>query len=100
MLVRALAADATKDGQNFSFFIGSGFGFLDKYVGGSEKRLKDLFDAAERHQPSIIFFDEFDVLAPVGEFFKMQSEQMRNLMQTHMSANMQYGLRFVGQRVM
>ncbi|MEW5312231.1 MAG: hypothetical protein WDW38_003878 [Sanguina aurantia] len=37
---------------------------LSKWVGEAERKLKNLFDEAERMQPSIIFFDELDGLAP------------------------------------
>ena len=37
---------------------------MDKYVGESEKRIRTLFEAARRNQPSIVFIDEFDALAP------------------------------------
>lgn len=38
---------------------------LSKWVGESERQLRLLFDEAYKHQPSIIFFDEIDGLAPV-----------------------------------
>ncbi len=34
-----------------------------KWVGDPEKNIRDLFSLARRHTPSIIFFDEFDVIA-------------------------------------
>ncbi len=38
---------------------------LSKWVGEAERQLRLLFEEAQRHQPSIIFFDEIDGLAPV-----------------------------------
>ena len=38
---------------------------LSKWVGEAERQLRLLFDEAKRLQPSIIFFDEIDGLAPV-----------------------------------
>ncbi len=38
---------------------------LSKWVGEAERQLRLLFEEARRHQPSIIFFDEIDGLAPV-----------------------------------
>lgn len=37
---------------------------LSRFYGEAEKNLRDLFDLAEEHQPSVIFFDEFDALVP------------------------------------
>merc|ERR1719272_2185487 len=38
---------------------------LSKWVGEAEKQLRLLFQEASRLQPSIIFFDEIDGLAPM-----------------------------------
>jgi SpoVK/Ycf46/Vps4 family AAA+-type ATPase len=38
---------------------------LSKWVGEAERQLRLLFEEAKRSQPSIIFFDEIDGLAPV-----------------------------------
>jgi peroxin-1 len=37
---------------------------LNKYIGSSEQNVRDLFGKAEKAKPCIIFFDEFDSLAP------------------------------------
>ncbi|XP_059058119.1 uncharacterized protein LOC131851618 isoform X2 [Achroia grisella] len=37
---------------------------LSKYIGQSEKAVRDIFDKADMKRPSILFFDEFDSLAP------------------------------------
>jgi AAA+ superfamily predicted ATPase len=36
---------------------------LDMYTGQSERNLRDLFDRARSHKPSVLFFDEVDALA-------------------------------------
>lgn len=38
---------------------------LSKWVGEAERQLRLLFEEAKKSQPSIIFFDEIDGLAPV-----------------------------------
>lgn len=38
---------------------------LSKWVGEAERQLRLLFEEAKNAQPSIIFFDEIDGLAPV-----------------------------------
>lgn len=48
-----------------SFFMRKGADVLSKWVGEAERQLRLLFEEAQRHQPSIIFFDEIDGLAPV-----------------------------------
>lgn len=37
---------------------------LDKYVGASERGVRDLFSRARNIKPSVIFFDEIDSLVP------------------------------------
>lgn len=37
---------------------------LDKYIGASEAKIRDLFTRAAAAAPSILFFDELDALAP------------------------------------
>ncbi|XP_026726709.1 peroxisome biogenesis factor 1 [Trichoplusia ni] len=37
---------------------------LSKYIGQSEKAVRDIFDKADMKRPCILFFDEFDSLAP------------------------------------
>lgn len=66
LLARALAnACSTPNGQRVNFFMRKGADVLSKWVGESERQLKALFDQAKALQPSIIFFDELDGLAPV-----------------------------------
>lgn len=37
---------------------------LDKYIGSSEARVRELFEKAEQNKPWVLFFDEFDALVP------------------------------------
>lgn len=59
-VTRALAHEA-----GAAFFAVKGAELLDKYVGESERGVRELFNRARSAAPSIIFFDEFDALAPV-----------------------------------
>jgi SpoVK/Ycf46/Vps4 family AAA+-type ATPase len=52
-------------GRKVSFFMRKGADCLSKWVGEGERQLRLLFEQARRYQPSIIFFDEIDGLAPV-----------------------------------
>lgn len=65
LVARALAASCSSSGQQISFFMRKGADCLSKWVGEAERQLRMLFDEARASQPSIIFFDEIDGLAPV-----------------------------------
>ena len=62
--VRALLGAAARGPRPVSFFNRKGADCLGKYMGEAERSLRLLFQEAERRQPSIIFFDEVDGLAP------------------------------------
>ncbi|CEH14670.1 aaa-domain-containing protein [Ceraceosorus bombacis] len=65
LVARALAASCSSSGQPISFFMRKGADCLSKWVGEAERQLRLLFEEARASQPSIIFFDEIDGLAPV-----------------------------------
>ncbi|KIL57962.1 hypothetical protein M378DRAFT_54153, partial [Amanita muscaria Koide BX008] len=65
LMARALAASCRSNGKQISFFMRKGADCLSKWVGEAERQLRLLFDEAKASQPSIIFFDEIDGLAPV-----------------------------------
>ncbi|MDO5532573.1 AAA family ATPase [Sutterella sp.] len=60
-------------------------GIIRQNYGQSEAQLREIFDEAESHQPSVIFFDEFDALAPnrdhvLGDLEKRVVSQLLALM--------------------
>jgi transitional endoplasmic reticulum ATPase len=59
-VVRALAHEAAA-----AFFSVKGAELLDKYVGESERAVREIFARARAASPAILFFDEIDALAPV-----------------------------------
>lgn len=65
LLARALANSLGHGGRKITFYMRKGADALSKWVGEAEKQLRLLFEEARRTQPSIIFFDEIDGLAPV-----------------------------------
>ncbi|KAF8505437.1 AAA-domain-containing protein [Russula emetica] len=65
LLARALASSCRSNGKGISFFMRKGADVLSKWVGEAERQLRLLFEEARNCQPSIIFFDEIDGLAPV-----------------------------------
>ncbi|XP_057657765.1 ATPase family AAA domain-containing protein 2-like isoform X2 [Diorhabda carinulata] len=65
LVAGALVAELNKEGiGKVSFFQRKGADVLDKWVGESEKNLRNLFEKATKSRPSVIFFDELDGLAP------------------------------------
>jgi ATPase family AAA domain-containing protein 2 len=65
LLARALANSVGSGGRKVTFYMRKGADALSKWVGEAEKQLRLLFEDARKNQPSIIFFDEIDGLAPV-----------------------------------
>jgi peroxin-1 len=61
-----LNAFVVRHGLNifFSFVMIQGPELLSKYIGASEAAVRDTFEKARAAQPCILFFDEFDSLAP------------------------------------
>jgi transitional endoplasmic reticulum ATPase len=59
-VIRALAHES-----GAAFFPIKGAELLDKYVGESERAVREVFARARAVAPSILFFDEIDALAPV-----------------------------------
>ncbi|XP_071723599.1 uncharacterized protein [Rutidosis leptorrhynchoides] len=64
LVVRALIGALASGDRRIAYFARKGADCLGKYVGDAERQLRLLFQVAERSQPSIIFFDEIDGLAP------------------------------------
>ena len=60
-----LPASCQSNGKGISFFMRKVTDALSKWAGEAERQLRLLFDEARNQQPSIIFFDEIDGLAPV-----------------------------------
>jgi peroxin-1 len=61
---KTLLASAVAGECGLNFISVKGPEILNKYIGASEKSVRDLFERAEAARPSILFFDEFDSIAP------------------------------------
>ena len=57
LLAKAVAGEA-----DVPFFSISGSDFVEMFVGVGASRVRDLFDQAKKHTPSIIFIDEIDAV--------------------------------------
>ncbi|GBD38601.1 ATP-dependent zinc metalloprotease FtsH [bacterium HR37] len=61
---KTLLAKAVANESKVNFQVINGPEIMHKFYGESEARLRDIFEVATRNQPSIIFIDEIDAIAP------------------------------------
>ncbi|MFB6146242.1 MAG: AAA family ATPase [Halobacteriaceae archaeon] len=61
---KTLLARAVANATEANFVSVGGPELLDKYVGESERAVRDVFDRAREMAPSLVFFDEIDALTP------------------------------------
>ncbi|MBU2634339.1 MAG: CDC48 family AAA ATPase [Nanoarchaeota archaeon] len=64
---KTLLAKAVANESEANFVLVNGPEIVNKFYGESEKRIREIFDQAEKNAPSIIFFDEFDAIASKRE---------------------------------
>ena len=64
---KTLLAKAVASESQANFSIINGPEIMSKFVGDAEKRIRQIFDDAEKNAPSIIFIDEIDAIAPKRE---------------------------------
>jgi transitional endoplasmic reticulum ATPase len=62
---KTLLARAVANATDANFISVEGPELLDKYVGESERAVREVFRAAERNAPAVVFFDEIDALTTV-----------------------------------
>ncbi|PRT53993.1 Peroxisome biosynthesis protein PAS1 [Wickerhamiella sorbophila] len=61
---KTLMASAVAAQCGLNFITVKGPEILNKYIGASEQSVRDLFDRAQAAKPCVLFFDEFDSIAP------------------------------------
>uniref|UniRef100_A0A674EA46 Peroxisomal ATPase PEX1 n=1 Tax=Salmo trutta TaxID=8032 RepID=A0A674EA46_SALTR len=61
---KTLLAGAVAKESGMNFISVKGPELLSKYIGASEQAIRDIFQRAQAAKPCILFFDEFDSLAP------------------------------------
>jgi transitional endoplasmic reticulum ATPase len=64
---KTLLAKAVANESEANFILLNGPEIMSKFYGESEKKIRDIFEEAEKTAPSIIFIDEIDAIAPKRE---------------------------------
>ncbi|MFH1365429.1 MAG: AAA family ATPase, partial [archaeon] len=64
---KTLLAKAVANESEANFILLNGPEIMSKFYGESEKRIRDIFEEAEKTAPTIIFIDEIDAIAPKRE---------------------------------
>ncbi|MEK6894013.1 MAG: CDC48 family AAA ATPase, partial [Nanoarchaeota archaeon] len=64
---KTLLAKAVATESEANFILLNGPEIMSKFYGESEKKIRDIFEEAEKNAPSIIFVDEIDAIAPKRE---------------------------------
>lgn len=64
---KTLLAKAVANESDANFVLLNGPEIMSKFYGESEKKIRDIFDEADKNAPSIIFIDEIDAIAPKRE---------------------------------
>jgi len=64
---KTLLAKAVATESEANFILLNGPECMSKFYGESEKRIREIFEQAEKNAPTIIFIDEIDAIAPKRE---------------------------------
>ncbi len=64
---KTLLAKAVANETDANFILLNGPEIMSKFYGESEKKIRDIFEEAEKTAPAIIFIDEIDAVAPKRE---------------------------------
>ncbi|OYT35859.1 ATPase [Candidatus Pacearchaeota archaeon ex4484_71] len=64
---KTLLAKAVANESDAHFILLNGPEIMSKFYGESEKKIREIFEEAEKNAPSIIFIDEIDAIAPKRE---------------------------------
>jgi transitional endoplasmic reticulum ATPase len=64
---KTLLAKAVANETESNFILLNGPEIMNKFYGESEKKVREIFEEAEKNAPSIVFIDEIDSIAPKRE---------------------------------
>ena len=74
---KTLLAKAVANESEANFILLNGPEIMSKFYGESEKKIRDIFEEAEKTAPAIVFIDEIDAIAPKRE--EVQGEVERRV---------------------
>jgi len=74
---KTLLAKAVANESDANFILLNGPEVMSKFYGESEKKIRDIFEEAEKTAPTIVFIDELDAIAPKRE--EVQGEVERRV---------------------
>jgi transitional endoplasmic reticulum ATPase len=82
---KTLLAKAVANESDANFILLNGPEIMSKFYGESEKKIRDIFEEAEKTAPAIVFIDEIDAIAPkreetVGEVERRVVSQILTMM--------------------
>lgn len=82
---KTIIAKAVANETDANFISISGPEIMSKYYGESEKQIREIFENAEKHAPTVLFIDEIDSIAPkrgevTGEVERRVVAQLLSLM--------------------
>ena len=69
---KTLLASAVAAQFGMNFISVKGPELLNKYIGASEQSVRELFERAQSARPCVLFFDEFESIAPKRYFLKLK----------------------------
>jgi SpoVK/Ycf46/Vps4 family AAA+-type ATPase len=61
---KSFIIQALMEAENLNCIVVKGPEILDKYIGASEQKVREVFERAQAASPCVLFFDEFDSIAP------------------------------------
>ena len=85
MFVKAVASNL----KDATFFSVSSSDVVSKYMGESEKLVRELFEQAKNSQPSVIFIDEIDAIGSSREMTTGSNSESINRLKTELLIRMQ-----------
>jgi transitional endoplasmic reticulum ATPase len=82
---KTLLAKAVANESEANFILLNGPEIMSKFYGESEKKIRDIFEEAEKTAPAIVFIDEIDAIAPkreetIGEVERRVVSQLLTMM--------------------